>query len=572
LPIFESSSSDGQFSAFYRHDRGATSSSNSDAARGASVPVVVSSTGRPTGTEGTSSLTLSAGNSAADLSAPERAAVLHATPFSGTTTSAQTAQTLTAAAAPSSLSAPPAGTTSDRAANMFPVAAPAPQLSPVTVLPTAASINLQPLTNIKLTRIESTGDPGPQITDVASSFFGTAGVANLNKDVYVASSNTLIAAGSATDPTSSVTTDAVVTSINATLTSAVRLFLNFGAGSTAEALTVDADASGVVYTAGDFTNSNGVRNLFVARINSALNHVDWSVTGPHPADQTAVGGIKLDATGTNLYGVGDYSLVNRNRQAQNLLAFKGTNLGAATPTIAYARVFPMLDSNGNPANAIGTGAGVDATGQLDFSGIFGVVNADGTHDKRPMEGRVNPTGTSVSAATFLSNGELGGMASVFTDSAGNYYLTGTNYTTTDPFSFLLITKFSSTGMQIYGVNWFLTNGSGQHVFNWIGMDVKALANGNAAMSTTDDDGSGANGTVGQILFIVGPTGGTLVDFGDGGAFGSNNDYGQGLALDPSNNLYGVGATNSPDFHTTAGVFQPTFTGLIDGWVGRFTSP
>src|SRR5204863_49316 len=51
--------------------------------------------------------------------------------------------------------------------------------------------------------------------------------------------------------------------------------------------------------------------------------------------------------------------------------------------------------------------------------------------------------------------------------------------------------------------------------------------------------------------------------------GSNFDVGLGIAVDAADNAYVTGVTNSPNFPTTPGGFQPAFVG---GFSGPFTLP
>jgi RHS repeat-associated protein len=68
-----------------------------------------------------------------------------------------------------------------------------------------------------------------------------------------------------------------------------------------------------------------------------------------------------------------------------------------------------------------------------------------------------------------------------------------------------------------------------------------------------------------------PNGSTVLFGSYLGGNGGSNDFASGVALDPNDNIYVVGATQSSNFPTTSGGFQTSLDGTTDGFVAKFTS-
>jgi hypothetical protein len=318
---------------------------------------------------------------------------------------------------------------------------------------------------------------------------------------------------------------------------------------------------------------------FVASLGPNLGNltVNWTRTPPSTVTvPSVINGISLNASGTDLYVTGTV----------------GTSAIAGDLHTADGSTNAYLESINTGANTTlaGNGIAVDSTGKADIA----LRAVDATGNPRAKWVQVGATGT-VGTVNTPPDSEVGdtnepgdptfaaGFNTVSVDSAGNAYYAGTSYgSDTTGFSFQIVEKVGPDGNTVLYTNngtpvawhWYLIDSvTGLHAFNW-GAFANATVNGHQVTATTDDDGTDALGTHGELLFAVGTNGDTSTDFGDAGLSGANDDYGYGLTEDTfnTNTFYMVGKTNSSDFGTTA-TFQPNFNGNppprgmdFNGWV------
>ena len=120
-------------------------------------------------------------------------------------------------------------------------------------------------------------------------------------------------------------------------------------------------------------------------------------------------------------------------------------------------------------------------------------------------------------STFLGGSSFDSGEKIVVDAAGNAYLTGLTFST----------AFPTTP----GVFDTTNNGSGDAFV------AKLNAAGSALVYST----------------FIG---------------GNSSDYGHGIAVDTSGNVFVTGDTNSPTFPTTAGAFDTTHNGAVDGFVAK----
>ncbi len=189
--------------------------------------------------------------------------------------------------------------------------------------------------------------------------------------------------------------------------------------------------------------------------------------------------------------------------------------------------------------------------------------------------KLNPTGSGLVYSTYLGGSDHDAANSIAVDGIGNAYLAGltssTNFPTTlgafqstfggetDAF----VTKLNPTGSGLVYSTYLGTSGDdyGEH--------IAVDASGNAYV-TGYTDSTNFPTTLGAFQPAFGggprdayvtkldPTGSALVYSTYLG--GSDDDGGFGIAVDATGNAYVSGITDSTNFPTTLGAFQPTFGG------------
>jgi len=263
-----------------------------------------------------------------------------------------------------------------------------------------------------------------------------------------------------------------------------------------------------------------------------------------------------------------------------------TYLGGSGADWGYGIV---VDASGN---AYATGY----TSSTDFPTTPGAFQPTGSGGA--FVTKLDPTGAALVYSTYLGGNDAQGRG-IAVDADGNAYVTGVtssgNFPTTagayqvtyggnqagsggDAF----VTKLDPAGSALVYSTYLGGNGS-----DW-GNGIAVDAAGNAYVTgttswttfpTTPDafqpqfgGGSGVNGTDG-FFTKLNPTGSALVYSTYLG--GNDLDSGLGIAVDASGNAYVTGGTNSTNFPTTAGAYQPALSGVCcsrpasDAFVAKF---
>jgi hypothetical protein len=201
--------------------------------------------------------------------------------------------------------------------------------------------------------------------------------------------------------------------------------------------------------------------------------------------------------------------------------------------------------------------------------------------------KLNPAGSALLFSTYLGGTGSDYGYAITLDSAANAYITG--YTTsinfpTTPAAFdrvfsgaydVFVAQLNSSGSAL-AYSTYLGGSGGTQVAYGIAVD----SNGSAYVTGYNYGGNfpTANPVQAQnaafydaIVSVLDPTGSFLVFSTYLG--GTQDDFGRGIALDPSGNIYVVGATFSTDFPTTSSSFEPSYMGgPYDAFVTKYNAP
>jgi len=200
--------------------------------------------------------------------------------------------------------------------------------------------------------------------------------------------------------------------------------------------------------------------------------------------------------------------------------------------------------------------------------------------------KLNPAGSALLFSTYLGGTGSDYGYALALDSSANVYVTG--YTTsvnfpTTPGAFqrafggaydVFVTKLNNSGSTLAYSTYL--GGSGTEVAYGIAVD----SNGSAYTTGYNYGGNFPTANPVQaenaafydaFVNVLDPTGSFLVFSTYLG--GTQDDFGRGIALDPSGNIYVVGATFSTDFPTTSGSFEPSYMGgPYDAFVTKYNAP
>jgi hypothetical protein len=227
------------------------------------------------------------------------------------------------------------------------------------------------------------------------------------------------------------------------------------------------------------------------------------------------------------------------------------------------------------------GITVDAAGNAYVTGDTGSSNFPTTAGAfQPTSGgssafvtKLNATGAALVYSTYLGGGGIDRGFGIAVDAAGNAYVTGdtgsTDFpTTAGAFQTTLlgiadafVTKLNATGAALV----YSTYLGGSDIDRGFGIAVDADGNAHVTGFSGSSDFPTTAGAFQQtsrdddaFLTKLDPTGAALVYSTYLG--GSGGDAGRGIAVDAAGNTYVTGETDSRDFPTTGGAFQPIFVG------------
>jgi len=379
----------------------------------------------------------------------------------------------------------------------------------------------------------------------------------------------------------------------------------FGGTGSEQSFSIILDASNNVYIAGYTMGNNGIAtsgafqttfggasDVFVAKFNSTGSSLIWG-TYYGGTNNDYGNGIAIDAS-NNVYITG---ITYSNLSIATGGAYQTNNGGSQD---AFLAKFNSTGSSllwgtyyGGTNNDFGQGIVVDASNNVYITGYTssGSSIATGGAYQTTFGGggqdaflaKFNSTGSSLLWATYYGKTNTDQGNGIVLDSGNNVYITGSSdsfqsiatagaYQTNfgggnDAFA----AKFNSTGSSLLWATYY--GGTGNEYGYGIAIDV---GNNIYITGSTTSTSSIATGGAYQTNFSGGndafvakfnSTGSSLI----WGTYygGTNNDYGHGITIDASNNVYITGYTSSTSSIATGGAYQTTLSGFSDALVAKF---
>jgi hypothetical protein len=240
--------------------------------------------------------------------------------------------------------------------------------------------------------------------------------------------------------------------------------------------------------------------------------------------------IYQESSGTRREILGGYVLKGAREVAFKVGAYDPTKSLVIDPTLAYSTYLgSYIGDNFDQANSVAADSSGNAyvTGWTESSNFPTTAGAfqtslGGPDATNAFVTKLNPTGTALVYSTYLGGSSYDYSLGISVDSSGHAYVTGiatsSNFpTTTGAFQ----TSFASTAYPA-GSNAFVT---------------KLNPSGSALVYST----------------YLG---------------GSNEDWGNGIAVDSSGDAYVTGISSSWNFPTTAGAFQTSLTGYSNAFITK----
>ena len=370
--------------------------------------------------------------------------------------------------------------------------------------------------------------------------------------------------------------------------------------------------------------NGGVQYDFVVEPNANPNQVEWEIDGAESVEIDEKGDLLIKTEFGEIRQQKPFTYQEATnglkQEVESRFVIKETKSAIRNPQSAivkfevgnYDRTKTLtIDPSVNLSNLAfstllggersdeGYGIAVDRAGNIYVTGYAFSISFpttsgtfDTTHNGNQdvFVSKLNASGTELIFSTFLggsSNDEGRGIA---IDTSGNVFITGftidgtTDYPTTSGAfdtthngggSDVFVTKLNPTGSAL--VYSTFIGGSSTDVGYGIAIDTSgnAFITGSTADGETDyPTTSGAfdttqNGNKDVFVTKLNPTGSNL----DYSTFigGSPNDFGIGIAIDTSGNVFITGYTSdsTTDYPTTSGAFDTTPNGSLDTFVSKF---
>ena len=288
---------------------------------------------------------------------------------------------------------------------------------------------------------------------------------------------------------------------------------------------------------------------------------------------------------------GGYVLEEDNRVAFEVAAYDHEKTLIIDPVLAYSTFLGAYDTDEAYDIAVDTTGNAYVVGRTyasDFPTTAGAYDASyngGSYDV--FITKLNADGSALVYSTFLGGDGIDYGADLAVDSSGHAYVMGYTYPDSNGFPTtagaydtsyngtydIFITKLNTTGSAlIYST--FL-GGGGIEYDGGLAIDASghAYVSGRTG-STTFPTTSGAydtsrNGDFDTFITKLNAAGSALVYSTYLG--GSNFDYGDGVAVDASGQVYVTGQTLSSDFPTTSGAYKTSYSGGTEAFITKLNA-
>jgi hypothetical protein len=366
-----------------------------------------------------------------------------------------------------------------------------------------------------------------------------------------------------------------------------------------EGFGIAVDASGNAYVTGytdssDFpavvgpdTTFNGNFDAFVAKVNpSGTALVYAGFLGGSDSDGGY--GIAVDASG-NAYVTGhtwssDFpAVVGPDLSYNGLSDAFVAKVNPSGMALVYAGFLGGSDTDWGHGIAVDASGNAYVTGETGSSDFPAVVGPDTSHNggyRDAFVAKVNPSGTALVYAGFLGGSDSDYGYGIAVDSSGNAYVTGETGSSDFPavvgpdlsyngLSDAFVAKVNPSGTALVYAGFL--GGLGWDDGNGIAVDSSGNAYVTGGTGSSDfpavvGPDTSYNGYFDAFVAKVNPSGTALVYAGFLGG-SSDDDYGNGIAVDASGNAYVTGLTWSSDFPAVVGP-DTTFNGYFDAFVAK----
>jgi Beta-propeller repeat len=271
-----------------------------------------------------------------------------------------------------------------------------------------------------------------------------------------------------------------------------------------------------------------------------------------------------------------------------------SKLNATGSALVYSTYLGATDTGGNgiTVDAAGNAYVAGSTNSSDFSTTPGAFSSSGN----AFITKLNAAGSALAYSTRLGGSVDEQSSGIAVDAAGHAYVTGQTRSPDFPTVNPLQPTLHSSGGNAF-VAKLTPDGTALVYATYLGGSGTIFSGPPGPPRTSGDTGSGIAIDAAGNAYVTGNT--TSSDFpitSDafqttfGGGFsdafvsklnaagsallyssylgGNDIDNGTGIGVDAASNAYVTGVTLSADFPTTPGAFQPTFGGVVDGFVAK----